>query len=657
MSLFKDIELGAKVKSRKQVHSGAFEKVEYALPNRQIVGIEALSTMQGCTLVFDVETYHNYFICNFKVFKQPIYFSLNLRDHEYKEKLYYLLTNFLLIGFNSNDFDLPILFQSFKQCSEERLAFIADDMINNNNREYKAEYHDGYLKPNTIDIMPVAPLSASLKIYSGRLHAKRMQDLPIKPGSTLSDSEKVVVRDYCFNDCDNTELLVCELNDQIALRYSLSNKYGIDLRSKSDAQIAESILSAEISKIKKARLQKPKITPNYTIHYKAPSFLKFQTKQLQDLKSHIESIAFPLTDNGSPYVPDKYKIEKDSNKIRIAEIGNSAYTIALGGLHSNEKSKVVIPKKGYKLIDADVASYYPNIILNTGLFPLHLGADFLRVYANIVSDRIAAKRRNDNVTADSLKIVANGSFGKLGSQHSILYSPDLMLQVTLGGQLFLLMLIDQLELAGISVVSANTDGIVSLVADDKQAEYDSIMKNWQSNTGFELDFAEYKALYSKDVNNYIAVKLDGKCKLKGEYSNHWNGDKKSAIFRFHKNPENLICVEALEKFLTKGMQVEQTVKECKDITKFITVRHVKGGAVKNDVYLGGAIRWYYAKGVTGSIVYSESGNCVPLTEGAKPLMELPDDLPTDIDYDRYILLCYSMLADLGYYSTTERLKL
>lgn len=61
----------------------------------------------------------------------------------------------------------------------------------------------------------------------------------------------------------------------------------------------------------------------------------------------------------------------------------------------------------------------------------------------------------------TFKIVLNGTFGKLGSKYSFLYSPNLMIQVTITGQLALLMLIEALEAAGISVVSANTDGIVS----------------------------------------------------------------------------------------------------------------------------------------------------------------------------------------------------
>ena len=54
----------------------------------------------------------------------------------------------------------------------------------------------------------------------------------------------------------------------------------------------------------------------------------------------------------------------------------------------------------------------------------------------------------------------NGTFGKTGSPYSVLFAPEMMIQTTITGQLALLMLIEHLETASISVISANTDGIV-----------------------------------------------------------------------------------------------------------------------------------------------------------------------------------------------------
>ena len=107
--------------------------------------------------------------------------------------------------------------------------------------------------------------------------------------------------------------------------------------------------------------------------------------------------------------------------------------------------------------------------------------------------------------APSTSRLLNGTFGKLLSKWSIFYAPSEGIQVTVGGQLALLMLIEMLELCGISVVSANTDGLVIKCRRDMEWIRDQIVKWWEQTTGFETEAVNYRALMSKDVNNYIAI--------------------------------------------------------------------------------------------------------------------------------------------------------
>ena len=69
-------------------------------------------------------------------------------------------------------------------------------------------------------------------------------------------------------------------------------------------------------------------------------------------------------------------------------------------------------------------------------------------------------------------------------------------------------------------------------------------------------------------------------------------------------------------------------------------------------YLGKVVRWYYGKGESGALHYykmNEGGSRskVPKSDGAMPLMNMPDELPTDIDYGWYIRETNSMLEELG----------
>ena len=202
------------------------------------------------------------------------------------------------------------------------------------------------------------------------------------------------------------------------------------------------------------------------------------------------------------------------------------------------------------------------------------------------------------------------------------------------------------------------------------------------------------------------MKEDGSTKCKGAYANPWAG-KKNLAERLHKNPTNTVCVEAVEALLTKGTPIITTVRGCKDITKFVSVRSVKGGAVKvweripppahgsqeellrmagfvpfsngswteaddkhgryamnvdraykvawerlskpgKTEFLGKSIRWYYARGVDGEIVYATNGNKVPRSEGARPLMDLPGEFPDDVDFDWYENECEKILQAIGY---------
>jgi hypothetical protein len=501
-------------------------------------------------------------------------------------------------------------------------------------------------------LIEVAPLQASLKIYGGRLHVPKMQDLPFEPETILSPEQMAIVRWYNINDLTQTAFLYHALQEQISLRESMSVRYGIDLRSHSDAQVAEAVIGHELTKLNHSKPTKPVIAPGTPYYYRVPHFIQFQTPLMNSALEIVRRARFVVEEHGGVGLP------KEIAKLQL-QIADNRYTMGIGGLHSTETKVALVASDELLIVDRDVTSYYPRIILNQQLYPAHLGPAFLRVYKQLVDQRVAAKEAGLKTEADSLKITVNGSFGKLGSKYSILYSPDLLIQVTITGQLALLMLIETLELRGIRVVSANTDGVVIACPKARQAELEWYIKEWERRTGFETEETQYLAYYGRDVNNYMAVKKkqdketkqwlnkpDG-VKAKGAYANPWN-DPKLALFRLHKNPVTTVCIEAVEALLTKNVPIEDTIRNCKDIRKFVAVRKVKGGAVKNGEYLGVGIRWYYAKDQTGEMVYASSGNKVPRSDGAKPLLVLPDQFPEDVDFDWYEKEAGSILQDIAY---------
>lgn len=411
----------------------------------------------------------------------------------------------------------------------------------------------------------------------------------------------------------------------------MSEQYGMDLRSKSDAQIAETVIKSELGSITGKKYYAPKVEQN-SFRYIDPKIISFETKQLQEVFGKILKTNFTLGGNGAVKMPEWLR----DSRIKI---GQSEYQMGIGGLHSCEKSQYIRATDNTLICDLDVASYYPSIILQQRLAPKSLGEPFLRVYQSIVERRLAAKRSGDKVTADTLKIAVNGSFGKLGSKYSALYAPELLIQTTITGQLALLMLIERMELNGIRVASANTDGIVCVCAKDREQLMEEIAFDWMLDTSYELERNDYKVIASRDVNSYVAVKTDGSVKGKGCF----------APPSLAKNPDLPIVYQAVAKYIADGTPIEQTIKGCTDIRQFVTVRRVQGGAEWRGEYLGKAVRFYYSTEIADDecIHYAKNSNRVPKSAGAKPLMQLPDKIPSDINYDAYIVEAEKLLAEVG----------
>jgi hypothetical protein len=221
---------------------------------------------------------------------------------------------------------------------------------------------------------------------------------------------------------------------------------------------------------------------------------------------------------------------------------------------------------------------------------------------------------------------------------------------------------------------------------------ESILRYWEKKTGLEMETTEYSAIYSRDINNYFAVKGSGEVKRKGEYS-------KAGLIE-KKNPNVEICGDAIAEFLSKGTPLIYSIASCRDIRKFVRTQMVAGGAVKlwgegprkgmkvadmaptlqangwikagrkwtrgeilTDAtsaynscfapqvpeYLGKVIRFYYSTQAPGSIIYNSNANTVGNSYGGRPCMTLPDEFPADIDYQWYFDNCQRILHEIGYF--------
>ncbi len=650
----------------------------------------------------DTECYPDYWLCcvgdkHFQTFPgQPLDIT-GMRQ---------ALTTATILTFNGNYYDHPMISLALTGASAAELWAANNRIIVPGGQglmpwDFAKFYGINLLLWDSIDIMQVAPGMGGLKAYGGKMHMRKLQNLPIEVGTSIGLFDRPVVREYCVNDLDTTAALADRMSAQLKLREEMSLQYGVDLRSKSDAQIAEAAMKAALP----FEVVIPVVAVGATFHYRPPAWMRFQTPQMQDVFATMCRTAFAINPSGgvSPAYENCY-VDWGKDQVRLSPhgefikcpadwqhklvtIGDMSYAMGIGGLHSTENRVAMVAGNGYKLRSPDVASYYPSLVIETGIFPQQIGEIFQTVYRGWYDKRLAAKHAGDKKTANSLKTVTNGTFGKLGSKYSIFYAPSELIQVTLTGQLALLMLIERFEQYGFSVVSANTDGLVVRAHDNQSSLYVSIISWWEQLTGFEMEDTEFAALYCRDVNSYVAITTDGKLKLKGAYAPPEPGASG------WPNPTTQVCVDAVCAYLQHNIPIETTILSCTDVRQFVAIRDVKGGGVwsnkqvtvddwvllvdtgtaqnvwaaagdptktvkrksrpparmvwVDDVPLGRMVRWYYSTDGAGTIRYKTTGSTVPKTEGCKPLMELPDTLPADVNYIWYFTEARSLLADVG----------
>lgn len=680
---------------------------------------------------YDTECFPNYWLLKFRPQSgETNSFSL-LAGESFPEStkiwIRKIFDHTTFVSFNGNNYDVPMICAALNGYTTEQLKQLNDRIIVQGAKPWELGLPD-WKPADHIDIMEVAPGAGGQKTYAGRIHCKTMQDLPYPPDQALTPEQMIEVDKYCGNDLTVLEELYDALSPQLEQRRVLSARYGLDLRSKSDAQLAEAVLKRRCEQAVGKRIYKPEINPKLRFKYEPPSWLTFTLPQMCRAFDTVCAAEFTLH-------PDKLTVQMPPSLEGLeVGIGNSVYRMGIGGLHSQEKNRAVHSSDTHVLRDADVASYYPSLILNSGKWPKALGKQFLQEFAAIKDERLNFKKlqknievnwetisRRDYVQGSDLskkavrsyrsnpewieamvgneggKIMINGTFGKTGSPYSVLFAPEMLIQTTITGQLALLMLVEYFEIRGIPVVSANTDGIVIHCPRELVEQSGHVIKRWERETGLEMETSDYQVIYSRDVNNYFAVKTDGSVKRKGEYSTAGLVEK--------KNPDVEICGDAVAEFLSKGTPVAQTIMTCRDIRKFVVVQKVAGGGVKlwgegprpdalvkemipeleaagyikegrkwrhpdwpasepsylpagiyyNFVYepripehLGKVIRWYYSTEAPGPIIYNSNGNTVGMSYGARPCMVLPDEFPQDVDYDWYVNKCEGILRDVGY---------
>lgn len=363
----------------------------------------------------------------------------------------------------------------------------------------------------------------------------------------LEDFDSMI--DYNINDIESTSELLNRCKKDVDLRIAIEDEYGVRVLSKDGVNIGMKILTQKY-------LEKTGLT----------------WQDIKDLRSPMSVI--PLKDVILPFIKyDSPILQRvlDDMKNQIVSPGrkgyenkfvfnNLRYSVGVGGIHSVNSPEIIIPRDDEMLIDIDVVSLYPSMLIEYEFYPKHLGKEFLEVYKQIKDERIEAKHNGDKVKNETLKLALNGLSGNLQNEHNFCYSPFAVMQIRINGQLLLLMLAEKLTQIGCRIIQANTDGLFVLLKKDAYSKVNSICREWEQLTKLTLEEDRFKAMHQYAINDYFAITEDNKVKEKGMFI---------TAVKLGKGLTPKIIPKAVISFFKDGIPVEDTIKNCTDIRDFL----------------------------------------------------------------------------------------
>jgi hypothetical protein len=392
-------------------------------------------------------------------------------------------------------------------------------------------------------------LRVGLKEIQVTMQYKNVQEFVADWQADLPENQIDSMIDYNINDVNSTEELLNRCKKDIDLRIAIEDEYGVRVLSKDGVNIGMKILTQKYLEktgqtwwdIKDLRSPMSVIPLNSVIL----PFIKYDspilTRVLNDMKSQIVS-------PGRKGYENKFVFE------------GLQYSVGVGGIHSVNKPEIIIPKEDEMLIDIDVASLYPSMLIEYEFYPKHLGPEFLEVYKQIKDERIEAKHNGNKVKNETLKLALNGLSGNLQNEHNFCYSPFAVMQIRINGQLLLLMLAEKLTQLGCRIVQANTDGLFVLLKKDVYSKVNNVCREWEQLTKLTLEEERFKAMYQYAINDYFAITEDDKVKEKGMFI---------TTVKLGKGLTPKIVPKAVINFFKNGVSVEETIKGCQDIRDFL----------------------------------------------------------------------------------------
>lgn len=481
---------------------------------------------------------------------------------DYKKILQQLIIKRCLIGFNIKGYDLRILNGIMHSCDPYRLYQLSKAIVETNDESDPFNNYTFWNKFNFSDLFDDWRFG-SLKEFESNVGMSIKESDVSFDKENLTEEEKEDVIKYCKHDVTATIKLLEYRREYIDAKKMLSEMFGIPLHTalkSTNAKLCAMVLEAEPHK-------RP-VDTKFVIPQRVESYLR------ENLPEHVLSLFEYLNE-------DSKEVTLFDNKI----------VFGIGGIHSVYSENIVTKTDTQaSLINIDVTSYYPNLMMNFG----YLSRNVLKPekYRDIYNMRVDLKRqmkeeeklngKSDKwktlkAQQEGLKLILNTTYGATKNKYNALFDEYQASSLCYLGQLLLAALANKLySTVGVIVIQTNTDGILIKVANDKIEDVKKVVSEWEEMTGFTMEYDYIKMFFQRDVNNYIEVTDNPKkpYKLKGK----WTNQAEESL----ANLNAPITHEALLYYYTEGVPIEDTINGCDDIFKFCFT--AKTGHTYNKTY-------------------------------------------------------------------------
>jgi len=441
----------------------------------------------------------------------------------------------------------------------------AQNVISRQNAGEFLEFSPRDLQINQVDVFKLNHWDnnakrSSLKWIQYTMDWPNIIDMPIHHTETITAEQIPEIIRYCINDVKSTKQIMRLSKEQIGLRKTLTDEYGINLFSASEPRISKELFLHFLSQklemkkwdLRQARTHRARITVKNIIL----PYIEFKTATFQNLlKKFEEVVIYPGETKGG----FKYSVQYKGVKTDYG----------LGGIHGARSTKVYESNEDMVIMTSDVTSFYPNLAIRNKWAPAHLPQDeFCDLYEWFFEERKKIPKKDPKNYV--YKIILNSTYGLSNDENSFLYDPEFTMRITINGQLSLSMLYEMIceEIPNAIPLMQNTDGLETMIPREYVDKYMDICKRWEDITQLQLEHDTYSKIILGDVNNYIAITEDGKSKCKGrfEYDN----------LALHKNKSFLIIPKAIHAYFVDGVQPEDYLAQNQNIFDYCGGVKIKG---------------------------------------------------------------------------------